>query len=38
MGLPGRMAELSDSLPRDHAPLFTSASHATVLFAIDPMS
>ena len=38
MGLPGRMSELSASLPRDHAPLFTSASHATVLFAIDPVS
>jgi hypothetical protein len=38
MGLPGRMAELSTSLPRDHAPLFGAASRATVLFAIDAAS
>ena len=38
MGLPGRMAELSGSLPRDHAPLFGASSRATVLFAIDATS
>ena len=38
MGLPGRMAELSGSLPRDHAPLFGATSRATVLFAIDATS
>ncbi len=38
MGLPGRMEELSASLPRDHAPLFGAASRATVLFAVDAIS
>ncbi len=38
MGLPGRMSELSASLPRDHAPLFGASSRATVLFAIDATS
>jgi len=38
MGLPGRMAELATSLPRDHAPLFRASSRATVLFAVDASS
>jgi hypothetical protein len=38
MGLPGSTAEVSASLPRDHAALFGPASRATVLFAIDPKS
>jgi sulfate transport system ATP-binding protein len=38
MGLSGQMAELSASLPRDHAPLFGANSQATVLFAVDAAS